>query len=86
MFKDWSPAQTVDALHKLCHDVLAVRIGARPRFFEAADLPAGGSVAALTAWSQMLATTTRSIEHPFNAGLMLEALVNQARNALNSAH
>ena len=84
--KDWSPAQTVDALHKLCHDVLAVRIGARPRFFEAADLPTGGSVAALTAWSQTLATTTRSIEHPFNAGLMLEALVNQARNALNSAH
>jgi len=24
------------------------------------------------------------VEHPFNAGLMLEALVSQARSALNS--
>lgn len=84
VLKDWSPAQTVDALHKLCHDVLAVKTGASPRFFEAADLPAGGSVATLTAWSRALAATTRTVEHPFNTGLMLEALVSQAQNALNS--
>ena len=84
--KDWSPAQTVDALHKLCHDVLAVKTGAAPRFFEAADLPAGGSVATLTTWARALAAATRTVEHPFNAGLMLEALVSQAQNALNSAH
>lgn len=86
VFKDWSPAQAVDALHKLCHDVLAVKTGAAPRFFEAADLPAGGSVAALTAWARALTTATRTVEHPFNAGLMLEALVSQAQNALNSRH
>ena len=86
VLKDWSPAQTVDALHKLCHDVLAVKTGASPRFFEAADLPAGGSLAALTAWARALATTTRTVEHPFNGGLMLEALVSQAQNALNSRH
>ena len=84
--KDWSPAQTVDALHKLCHDVLAVKTGAAPRFFGAADLPAGGSVATLTTWARALAAATRTVEHPFNAGLMLEALVSQAQNALNSAH
>jgi DNA polymerase-3 subunit delta' len=84
VLKDWTPAQTVDALHKLCHDVLAVKTGAAPRFFEAADLPAGGSVATLTAWSKALAATSRSVEHPFNSGLMLEALVSQAQNALNS--
>lgn len=82
--KDWSPAQTVDALHKLCHDVLAVKTGASPRFFEAVDLPAGGSLATLTAWARALAATMRTVEHPFNAGLMLEALVSQAQNALNS--
>lgn len=86
VLKDWSPAQTVDALHKLCHDVLAVKTGASPRFFEVADLPAGGSLAALTAWARALAATTRTVEHPFNGGLMLEALVSQAQNALNSRH
>jgi DNA polymerase-3 subunit delta' len=33
------PAQAVDALQKLCHDLLAVKAGAAPRFFDAADLP-----------------------------------------------
>jgi DNA polymerase-3 subunit delta' len=84
--KDWSPAQTVDALHKLCHDMLAVKAGAGPRFFDASDLPEGGSYAALTVWSKALAATSRTVEHPFNAGLMLEALVSQAQNALNSSH
>ena len=84
--KDWSPAQAVDALQKLCHDVLTVKTGANPRFFEAADLPGGGSIATLTAWARALAADTRTVEHPFNSGLMLDALVSQAQNALNSAH
>ena len=84
VLKDWSPAQAVDALHKLCHDALAVKTGAEPRFFESADLPAGGTLATLTAWNRALAATSRTVEHPFNAGLMLEALVSQAQIALNS--
>lgn len=84
--KDWSPGQTVDALHKLCHDLLAIKVGASPRFFAAADLPAGGSMTALTAWAKALTAATRTVEHPFNAGLMQEALVSQAQNALNSRH
>lgn len=84
--KDWSPAQAVDALHKLCHDLLAIKVGASPRFFAAADLPAGGSMTALTAWAKALTAATRTVEHPFNAGLMQEALVSQAQNALNSRH
>ncbi len=82
--KDWTPAQTVDALHKLCHDVLAVKTGAAPRFFQATDLPAGASLADLTAWALSLSETARTVEHPFNAGLMLESLVSQARHALNA--
>jgi len=84
VFKDWSPAQTVDALHKLCHDLLALKTGAVPRFFEASDLPSGGSVGTLTAWSKALSASTRTAEHPFNPGLMLEALVSQAQIAINS--
>jgi len=81
---DWSPADAVDALQKVCHDLLALRAGAAPRFFDASDLPAGGSVAGLTEWSRELAQTARHVEHPFQAGLMIESLVSQARSALNS--
>jgi DNA polymerase-3 subunit delta' len=81
---DWSPAAAVDALQKLCHDLLASRAGAAPRFFEPADLPRGGTGASLAQWSKDLARTARTVEHPFNAGLMLESLVTQARSALNS--
>ena len=79
----WTPAQGVDALQKLCHDLLARSVGAAPRYFNASDLPLAATMA-LARWSKELARTARTVEHPFNAGLMLEALVSQARNALNS--
>jgi DNA polymerase III subunit delta' len=81
---DFSPGELVASLQKLCHDLLAVRSGAAPRFFEAADLPPPATVAALTAWWRSLAETAKTVEHPFNAGLMLEDLVAQARRALHS--
>jgi len=81
---DWMPAEAVSALQKLCHDLLAMKAGAAPRFFAPADLPPPASFAALTGWSRELTRTARTVEHPFNAGLMLEALVSQARSALNS--
>jgi DNA polymerase III subunit delta' len=81
---NWSPAQLVEGLQKLCHDLLAVRSGAEPRFFEPADLPAVGTVESLTGWWRSLADTVRTVEHPFNAGLMLEDLVAGAKTALHS--
>ncbi|MFX4955887.1 hypothetical protein ABTC33_18710, partial [Acinetobacter baumannii] len=35
---DWTPPQAIEALQKLCHDLLAVAVGAAPRYFAAADL------------------------------------------------
>ncbi|BDT67829.1 hypothetical protein os1_20070 [Comamonadaceae bacterium OS-1] len=84
VFADWAPAQVVDALQKLCHDLLLARMGAAPRFFAASDLPAAPAVAALTQWSKDLSATARVVEHPFNAGLLLESLVGRAQNVLNS--
>lgn len=81
---NWGPAEAVEALQKLCHDLLAVRTGAVPRFFEVGDLPPAASVEALTAWWRSLAATARTADHPFQAGLMLEDLVAQARAALHS--
>ena len=80
----FTPAQAVDALQKLCHDLLSQQAGAQPRFFAATDLPPPAPIAFLTAWWRDLARTAKTVEHPFNAGLMLEALVSQAHNALNS--
>ena len=84
---DWTPAQVIDALQKLCHDLLAASVGGAPRYFAAGDLPkALPSLGALTRWSRALAKEARTADHPFNAGLMLEALVAQARNTLHSRH
>ncbi|WP_332825378.1 DNA polymerase III subunit delta' [Ramlibacter sp.] len=83
-FGQWGPAQLLESLQKLCHDLLAVHSGAAPRFFEAGDLPAAGSVPALTAWWRSLSEAAKTVEHPFNPGLQLESLVAQARTALNS--
>jgi DNA polymerase III subunit delta' len=85
----WSPAQAIDALQKLCHDVWVLRVGGAPRYFQLQDLPAArtavasnASLYALGAWSRDLASSARSAEHPFNVGLMLEALTSRARQAL----
>lgn len=84
---DWQPAQAVDALQKLCHDVWAVRVGAQPRFFSAADLPAAqlkSGMFAMANWAKELSTTARTVEHPYNPGLMLESLASRAKIALTA--
>lgn len=79
-------AEAVARLQKLCHDLLALQVGAAPRYFDAADLPERPlSVAALTRWWQQLAQSARSAEHPLNPGLATEFLVSSARQALNSS-
>jgi len=78
-----SPAQAIDALQKLCHDLMLRQAGVEPRFFMASQLPAcAASVMALTDWFKRLMQAARTAEHPFNAGLMLEALANDAQQVL----
>ena len=78
-----SPAQAIDALQKLCHDLVLHHSVAPPRFFMASQLPAcQAPVVVLTDWFKRLMQAARSAEHPFNAGLMLEALANDAQQAL----
>lgn len=81
------PAQAVGSLQKLCHDLLAVRVGAAPRYFAPADLPQPAQappLATLTRWARTLTQEARTAEHPFNPGLMLEALVAGAQAVLHS--
>jgi len=86
--RDWPMPALVDALQKLCHDALCMHHSAPTRFFalKAAKAGAGPGLAALSQWSVALKNTRKTMDHPFQAGLMQEALVEQARTALNSAH
>lgn len=83
--KDWSPVRLMVSLHKLCHDQLAMAYGGQPRFFPASALVSDCSAFRLLNWSKALCGGMRSVEHPYSAGLMLDALVNQARLALHSS-
>lgn len=75
----WPPARQLDALQKCCHDALAVACGAEPRFFKAQDLPRPPAWDALQAWSRDVLQAAKTVEHPFNAGLMLEAWMARAQ-------
>jgi len=81
---DGSAKDTLDVLHKLCHDLQLRCQGLAPRYFEPQDLPPGVPFAILSQWGRELAAARRTVEHPFNPGLMQEALLNRARIVLNS--
>ena len=63
---------------------MCVAQGAAPRYFAAQDLPKAPSAMVLARWAKSLAQEACTAEHPFNAGLMTEALVAQARTVLHS--
>jgi DNA polymerase-3 subunit delta' len=86
--RDWSAPQLIDALQKLCHDAVAANQGATTRFFEAGSLAVStrARLLNLTEWGAKLAQARRTADHPFNLGLLQEALVSQAQSALNSGN
>ena len=77
--------RAVDALQKLCHDASCVAVGAAPRYFPAAAVPAGANPLALVEWSRDLDRAARHAGHTWNAGLMVEALVLRGQRALSGA-
>jgi DNA polymerase-3 subunit delta' len=79
-FAGWALPQLVQTMQKLCHDRLLVSVGATPRYFAGARL-APGDVGRLSAWGADLRRQARHAEHPYNAGLAVEALLAQAREA-----
>lgn len=76
----------LSSLQKVCHDLLHHAIGAPPRFFEAADLPPPGSLKALTQWSKELMHSAKTVEHPYQSGLLMEAWISRAQLALQVRH
>ncbi|QXW19616.1 DNA polymerase III subunit delta' [Comamonas aquatica] len=86
IFADMAQPEVVQWLQKLCHDLMCVAQGGGPRYFAPQDLPQAPSAMILARWAKSLAQEARTAEHPFNAGLMTEALVAQARTVLHSKH
>lgn len=74
----------LSSLQKVCHDLLHLACGAAPRFFDADDLPKPSSLMALTQWSKELMQSAKTVEHPYQAGLQMEAWVNRAQRAMNA--
>jgi len=81
---DLTPAQTIQILQKLCHDLQALGVGAAPRYFAKADLPQPPTLGPLARWAKQLTQHARTAEHPFSAPLMQEALLAQAQEILYS--
>ena len=81
----WPLPRVIDALQKLCHDSACVASGALPRYFPAASVVPGADPAALNVWMAELRRVARHAEHPWNAGLVVESLVQQGQRALAAA-
>jgi DNA polymerase-3 subunit delta' len=79
----WPVARVVEALHKLCHDLMRLAAGGMPRYFDAAALaplqrPALPLMATLAGWQRELGLAARHDKHRWHAPLRVEALVAQA--------
>ncbi len=79
---DLAPPRVIDALQRLCHDLVRRSHGQPGQFFAPAALPAPRRAAPLLAWDAELRRAARHADHPLNAGLWIEALVAQARSAI----
>ena len=78
----WPAGQQLAVLQKLCHDLMAHACGAPTRFFPTAELPTAPRWTALATWSRELMQAARSVEHPYNPGLMQEAWAARTRQVL----
>lgn len=84
LLSDWSAAQQLAVLQKLCHDLMARAAGTPARFFPDEHLPVPPRWGVLAQWSRELMAAARSVEHPYSAGLMQEAWAARTRQVLAS--
>ncbi len=85
VLRGWPLPLAIGALQKLCHDALAESCAAAPRYFPHDVVPSGALIGDLLAWSRELGRVARDAEHPWNVELTVESLVEQGREALNTA-
>ena len=83
LLNELSGSQTVNVMQKVCHDMMCLSQGAEPKFFPPEALSTKAQLSAMTEWSKALLVSAQSADHPFNLGLMHEALASQAKGFLN---
>jgi DNA polymerase-3 subunit delta' len=83
--QDWPLPRVVQTLQKICHDAMRLASGAAPRYFPASSWPQRlvFQLEPLSAWERELRQAARHAEHPWSAGLALQALTLAAAQALN---
>jgi DNA polymerase-3 subunit delta' len=77
-----TPTQVIKIFQKLCSDLIANHFGANTRYFKDSTLPKSKNILALSNWYKELCKESKTSEHPFNAGLMIESLCIQAERAM----
>ena len=82
LLADNTASVILSCLQKVCHDMMQVKAGGQPRFFSSNDLPASGNLKTLSAWARELMQSPKTVEHPYAAGLLLDAWVNRAQRAM----
>lgn len=80
-----SPAQVIDLLQRLVHDLLAVVAGAPARYFAGVALPKVRHAAPLQQWAASLRDARQRSDHPLQWALWLEALGLEGQHALRAA-
>jgi len=78
----WPLPRVLDTLLKLCHDALAVAVGAAPRYFPDDAMPRAAALPALLQWQRALWRVARHDDHPWHQGLLLDSLLAEACAAL----
>lgn len=81
----WPAALLLHGLRCLCHDLMCRAVGVEPRYFPAAALASCDppAIATLSDWQQELLRLTRQQEHPWNEGLLLEAVLAKANAVIS---
>lgn len=76
----------LSSLQKICHDMLQISVGGTARFFQTRDLPRGAEFSSLSQWSRELLQMAKTVDHPYQQGLLLEAWVSRAQQVLSAKH
>jgi len=77
-----TPTEVIKIFQKLCCDLIAHQLRANTRYFDESTLPNANNMIALSNWFKELCKESKTSEHPFNAGLMIESLCIQAEKAM----
>lgn len=81
----WPIPQVVSVLQKLCHDAMVLAVSGTPRYFPPQSVPPGADPVRLATWAKSLGRVARDDEHPWNEGLLLEALVGEGSTCWQEA-